>query len=194
MVRAERPPKICRSLSPITFTFFRASDAQLGSYGPGVPARCPEDLLKQLTAPGAESLVPRTRQDRIIDSKGVLSQVLGEGMSSKKHFSLPVRQEYFFDIQKKRCRYESWGERPALPTLPSRPAGQAPAARPPLRRGWRAEDPHRHRPVRRLSAEWQGMRWSWDKIAREMAAGLGTCIGPRASMQSQTPRFGRCRP
>jgi hypothetical protein len=39
--------------------------------------------------------VPKTWQDRVVDSTGVVGQVLGEGMSSEKHFSLPERQKYF---------------------------------------------------------------------------------------------------
>src|SRR5216683_8411676 len=52
-------------------------------------------LLKQLTAHSARSLVPKTWRDRFVDSTGVVSQVLGEGMSSEKHLSLPERQKYF---------------------------------------------------------------------------------------------------
>jgi hypothetical protein len=62
---------------------------------PEVDPGGPEVLLKQLTVPWAQSLVPRTWRDRFVDSTGVLSQVLGEGMSSEKHFSLPERQKYF---------------------------------------------------------------------------------------------------
>src|SRR5580704_916092 len=43
-------------------------------------------LLKQLTVSWAQSLVPRTWRDRFVDSTGVLSQVLGERMSSEKQY------------------------------------------------------------------------------------------------------------
>jgi hypothetical protein len=36
------------------------------------------DRKQQLTAPAAESLVPKTWQDRVVDSTGIVGQVLGE--------------------------------------------------------------------------------------------------------------------
>jgi hypothetical protein len=55
------------------------------------------DRKQQLTAPAAESLVPKTWQDRVVDSTGAVGQVLGEIENCSPQFAELLRLKKKYD-------------------------------------------------------------------------------------------------